>query len=335
MAAGDRASQVVENRLLARLKLRQLKLLITVGEQRNILRAATLLNVAQPAATKMIRDLEATLGMQLFERSSRGVTPTLYGEVIIRHAKLILAQVRHASEELLSLREGTTGKIAVGTLLAASPSLLPRSIVALKRERPGITVSVVEGTNDKLMPMLRVGDLDLVVGRLPEYREREGLVQEVLYDEPVSIVVRRGHPLTELATVRLADLGDQEWIMPPPETSLRRQLEQSFRRAKLELPSRAVESVSILANFTILKETDMVAALPYQVVDSQPELVRLPVDFDIGYGAIGVTLRQGTDRSPATNYFLAVLKRVAEESAADHPTTNLPPVTGGGLEVAS
>ena len=320
MAGAGRSAQAVENRLLARLKLRQLKLLIAVGEQRNILRAATLLNVAQPAATKMIRDLEGTLGMQLFERSSRGVTPTLYGDVIIRHAKLILSQVRHASEELLSLHEGTTGKIAVGTLLAAAPSLLPRSIVALKRERPGITVSVVEGTNDKLMPMLRVGDLDLVVGRLPEYREREGLVQDVLYEEPVSIVVRKDHPLTALSVVKLADLQAQEWIMPPPETSLRRQLEQSFRKAKLELPVRAVESVSILANFTILKETDMVAALPYQVVETQPDLVRLPVDFDIGYGAIGVTLRAGTDWSPATNFFLAVLKRVAAESAADHGT---------------
>ncbi|MGV3482685.1 MAG: LysR substrate-binding domain-containing protein [Sphingobium sp.] len=316
--AGEATPQVVENRLLARLKLRQLKLLITVGEQRNILRAATLLNVAQPAATKMIRDLEATLGMQLFERSSRGVTPTLYGDVIIRHAKLILAQVRHASEELLSLREGTTGKIAVGTLLAAAPSLLPRSIVALKRERPGITVSVVEGTNDKLMPMLRVGDLDLVVGRLPEYREREGLVQEMLYDEPVSIVVRRDHPLTRLPVVKLADLQAQDWIMPPPETSLRRQLEECFRKAKLELPVRAVESVSILANYAILRETDMVAAVPYQVADSQHDLVRLPVDLEIGYGAVGVTLREGVDRSPATNYFVAVLKRVAAESAAGH-----------------
>ena len=318
----DRSSQLVESRLLARLKLRQLKLLIEIGEQRNILRAATLMNVAQPAATKMIRDLEDALGMRLFDRSSRGVAPTLYGDVIIRHAKLIVAQVRHASDELLSLREGTTGKIAVGTLLAAAPSLLPRSIVALKAERPGITVTVVEGTNDKLMPMLRVGDLDLVVGRLPEYREREGLTQEALYDEPVSIVVRRGHPLTKLSVVRLADVQAQQWIMPPPETSLRRQLEERFRKARLELPAKAVESVSILANFTILKETDMVAALPYQVVDSQPDLVRLPVNFDIGFGAIGVTLRQGAEQPPATRYFLAVLKRIAAQSAADHLPRN-------------
>lgn len=318
MSGNDRSMQIVENRLLARLKLRQLKLLIAVGEQRNILRAATLLNVAQPAATKMIRDLETTLGMQLFERSSRGVAPTLYGDVVIRHAKLILSQVRHASEELLSLREGTTGKIAVGTLLAAAPVLLPRSIVALKRERPGITVSVVEGTNDKLMPMLRVGDLDLVVGRLPEFREREGLVQQVLYEEPVSIVVRKDHPLTALRVVRLADLQKQEWIMPPPETSLRRQIEQCFRQARMELPVRAVESISILANYAILRETDMVAAVPYQVAVSQPDLVRLPLDLNIGYGPVGVTLRMGDERSPATNYFLAMLRRVATEITANH-----------------
>lgn len=300
-----------ENRLLASLKLRQLRLLVAVNEQGSILRAAATLNVAQPAATKMVRDLEGALGVSLFKRSTRGVVPTLPGEVVIRHAKLILAQLRHAGDELASLTQGASGRVAVGTLLAATPHLLPRSIVALKRERPGISVSVIEGTNDKLRPMLRVGDLDLVIGRLPEYREREGLVHEVLYEEPVSIVARRGHPLARLPVVTLADLLSCEWILPPPETSLRRQLEQAFRSAGLEFPRLSIESVSILANFSLLGGTDMVAALPYQVAGSRSDLVRLPVDVDIGYGAIGVTLRRDADIAPATRCFLSVIRRVA------------------------
>lgn len=309
---------VLENHLLSRLKLKQLKLLVTVGEQKNILRAAQVLNMAQPAATKTIREIEATLGVALFERSSRGVAPTLYGEIIIRHAKLILSQLRHASEELLSLQEGTTGKIAVGTLLAAAPTLLPRSIALLKKERPNIIISVVEGTNDKLMPMLRVGDLDLVLGRLPEYREREGLTQEVLYYEPVCIVARRDHPLANRTDLTMADLADQEWILPPPQTSLRRQIESAFRKAGIEPPSRAVESVSVLTNHTLLMETDMVACMPFQVVETQEQLCRLPISLKAALGPVGVTLRSAPSLTPAALYFLGALRRVAAEMNEAH-----------------
>ena len=306
----------LENRLEARLKLKQLRLLVRAGEQHNILRAAQLLNMAQPAATKIIRDLESALGVSLFDRSSRGVTPTLYGEVIIKHSKLILAQLRHASEEIMSIKEGTTGKVTVGTLLAAAPTLLPRSILKLKQERPNISFNVVEGTNDMLMPMLRVGDLDLVLGRLPEYREREGLAQEVLYYEPVSIVARRDHPLAARETLTLAELVNEEWILPPPQTSLRRQFDAGFRKAGLEPPVRAVESISILSNHTLLLESDMIGVMPYQVVEAQHGLVRLPINFKIAAGPVGITLRNNAELTPAAASFVDILRKVASEMNA-------------------
>jgi DNA-binding transcriptional LysR family regulator len=305
--------QALENRLEARLKFKQLKLLVTAGEQKNILRAAQLLNMAQPAATKTIRELETALGVPLFERSSRGVTPTLYGEVIIKHAKLILSQLRHVTDDILSLQDGTTGKITVGTLLAAAPTLLPRSIALLKKERPNVSFSVVEGTNDKLMPMLRVGEMDLVLGRLPEHREREDLVQEVLYYEPVSVVARKDHPLASREKLTLVDLADEEWILPPPQTSLRRQIEFSFRKSGVEPPSRGVESVSILANHTLLLETDMIGVMPYQVGEMQHGLVRLPVNFKTAAGPVGITLRKNVELTSATTHFIDVLRKVAKD----------------------
>lgn len=313
--------QALENRLKSRLKLRQLKLLVAISEHGNILRAARDLNMPQPAATKSVHELEAVLDVSLFVRSSRGVTPTLYGEAIIRHAKLILSQLHHITEEITSLQGGTAGRIAVGTLLAAAPNLLPRSIAALKRDRPNISISVVEGTNDKLMPMLRVGDLDLVLGRLPEFRQRDGLAQEVLYYEPISFVARADHPLARRASLSLADLLDQDWILPPPQTSLRRQIDDSFQRQGLEPPTRAVELVSILTNHTLLLESDMIGVMPYQVVETQHGLVRLPVEVTAAAGPVGISTRQNFEPSPATAYFLSVLRRVAAEMARTH----LPP----------
>ncbi len=299
--------------VLSRLKLRHLNLLVEIAARGSIMHAAAALNVAQPAATRIVRALEAGLRQRLFRRVSRGVIPTLYGEVVIRRAKRIIGEVRHTSEELEALGEGLSGHIAIGTLLAAAPSLLPHSIIALKRDRPGITVSLVEETDEQLMPMLRLGDLDLVVGRLSERGPGEGLAQKPLYSEPISIMVRRDHPLAAQTKVNLADLQTQQWIMPPPETLLRHQIELCFRKAHLDVPERAVESISILANFSILKTTDMVAALPHGVIETESELVRLPIDFSIGSGAIGVTWRLDAEHSPAVSYFLDVLERVAKQ----------------------
>lgn len=302
-----------ENFLLSRLKLRQLKLLTVIAEEGTVLRGSQLLNIAQPAATKSIKELEDALGVELFIRSSRGVTPTLFGEVMIKHAKLILTQLRHASEELQSLDEGLSGRVYVGTLLAASPTLLPRSLALLRERRPGIAVSVSEGTIDKLMPSLRTGDLDIVLGRLPDYREREGLAQEVLYLEPIAIVAREGHPLAGKKIVTLSDLVSQAWVMPPMQTSLRRQIEVAFLREDLEPPADVIESVSILTNHTLLIETDMIAAMPHQVASVQQGLRILPVTLEATSSRIGATMRATVGLSAAAEYFMTIVREVAED----------------------
>jgi len=306
------SSSQLEYHLLHRLKFRQLKLLVTVDEQRNILKASAVLNMAQPAATKNIRDLEDVLGVSLFDRSSRGVTTTIYGEVMIKHAKLILSQIKQVSEELTSLAHGISGHINVGTLLAASPTLIPQSMLVLKKERPNISLTITEGTNDRLMPALRSGELDIVIGRLPEFREREGLSQEELYNEPISVVVRRGHPLLEKNSLTFKDLKEFDWILPPPQTSLRRQIETAFRDAGIEPPVNNFESISILTNFKLLKETDMIAAMPFQVVENNSELCRLAISLEASTTAIGVTYRTQNTPSPAVSYFIKTLKKVAQ-----------------------
>lgn len=306
-----------ENFLLSRLKLRQLRLLTAVAEEGTVLRGSQVLNIAQPAATKSIKELEDALGVQLFERSSRGVTPTDFGHVMIRHAKLILAQLRHASEEMQSLDEGLSGRVYVGTLLAASPSLLPRTLTLLRERRPGIAVTVTEGTIDRLMPSLRTGDIDVVLGRLPEHREREGLDQELLYLDSISIVARAAHPLVKRKEISLVELVDQAWIMPPPQTSLRRQLDFAFRSEGIEPPVDVIESVSILTNHSLLIATDMVAAMPTQVASVQAGLCILPIVVDAASSRIGATTRGSAALSAAADYFMSVVREVASDIRAE------------------
>ena len=306
-----------DNFLLGRLKLRQLRLLTAIADEGTVLKGSQALNIAQPAATKSIKELEDALGVQLFDRSSRGVTPTDFGRVMIKHAKLILTQLRHAGEELQSLEEGLSGRVHVGTLLAASTSLLPRALARLRERRPGIAVTVDEGTIDRLMPGLRTGDIDVVLGRLPEYREREGLRQEVLYLDTVSIMVREGHPLTQRSGLKLVDLIDQAWVMPPPQTSLRRQVDHAFRHEGLEPPNDVIESVSILTNHALLMNTEMLATMPHQVGMGQAGLTALPVVLEGANSRIGATTHAHGELSAAASYFMAIVHEIAAEIRAE------------------
>lgn len=111
----------------------------------------------------MIQDLELDFEVNLFTRTNRGVVPTGFGETLIRHGKLIIAQISNAAQELDDLSAGNAGRVVVGTLLAASTSLLPTAIELLLAERPNVAIKISEGTNEVLMPGLLSGEIDMAV----------------------------------------------------------------------------------------------------------------------------------------------------------------------------
>src|SRR4029077_3237861 len=225
------SSARLERWITRKFGLRHVELIAEIYDCRSILKASRRLNLSQPTVTKALQDVERTLGVPLFKRSNRGLEPTPYGEIFARHAKIVLAQLRHAAEELENLRAGYSGKVTVGTLLAASASILPDAIALLKKQRPGVAISIVVGTYDILLPSLLVGDLDMVLGRMPEQGRSRALLYEEFYAEPICVVARRGHPLTRKRRLGLRDLTNEAWLLPLPETSLRRQVERAFLEA--------------------------------------------------------------------------------------------------------
>ena len=306
----NRHVKIIE-RVSTRLKLKQLRLLVAIAEHSSILHAAEEIHISQPAATKLLKDLEADFNVKLFDRTNRGVVPTEFGDALVRHGKLILAQLSHAAQELDDLNEGLGGRVVVGTLLAASAKLLPHVIREIHAERPNVSIVVRDGTNDFLMPLLHSGELDMVVGRLAEYRYREELVQEILYHEEIVVVCRQKHPLARSKTVKFEVLADQDWILPPRQTTLRRQVDKEFFDRGLPSPSNPVECVSFLTNRAILLETDMIGVFPSHVVEreiSNGELAVVNCKLNISNSPVGISYRSEDALSPAATTFLAKLR---------------------------
>ncbi len=306
----------LERWITRKFRLRHVELIAELYECRSISKAARRLSLTQPTLTKALRDVERTLDLTLFERTNRGLQPTPYGEIFARHAKIVLAQLRHAAEELESLHVGYSGKVTVGTLLAASASILPDAIALLKKERPEVAISVVVGTYDILVPSLLVGDLDMVLGRLPEEGRSRALVYEEFYAEPVCLVTRRGHPLTGKRRLGLRDLSHEAWLLPLPETSLRRQIERAFLEANVPLPKNVIESVSILTNRVLLRKSDCIGVMPYHVAldDVEHQLLSiLPVKLKSIDSPVGAILRAPGALPPAAAALLKFLRLAAHE----------------------
>ena len=317
MSEQNRHIKIIE-RVSNRLKLKQLRLLVAIAEHSSILHAAEEICISQPAATKLLKDLEIDFDVQLFNRTNRGVVPTVFGEALVRHGKLILAQLSHAAQELDDLNEGLGGRVIVGTLLTASAELLPKVIRNLHEQRPNVSIVVRDGTNDFLMPLLHSGELDMVVGRLAEYRYREEVTQEILYNEKVVVVCRKGHNLADRKDIKFDELVSNDWILPSTQTTLRRQIEKEFFDRGLSSPSNPVECVSFLTNRTLLLTTDMIGIFPLHVVQKEldnGELVIIKCDLNIPESPVGVSYRREDALSPAATAFLADLRTVSSEMA--------------------
>ena len=235
-------------RSVLRLSMRHLRIVLAIADHGSLVAAAKQLHMTQPAVSKALQETEALLGVEMFSRTNRGVVPTAFGETLAAHGRLIFAQLDHANHVINDLRGGLGGRVVIGNFLVGRLRRTSCSRRSQPKERPKIAISVVVGTDDRLLPDLRLGKLDLVVGRLDEHGSPEGLSQETLIMDAACVVAGSTHPLVGRADLSLGDLLDANWILPGPETSLRRQIEAAFRAANVEPPANAIDSVSQLTN---------------------------------------------------------------------------------------
>ncbi len=307
----------IEKALLNKLKVKHLSLLTEIDRFQNVLRASKELNMTQPAASKMLQEIEDILDVSLFERGRRGVKTTPYGEIMVAQAKQLLGGVRHASEDIISLKEGISGHVTIGALLAAAPALLPSAVTSLKSTHPDILVSIQDGTNEALIAALDDDDIDLAISRMEPYIIQKDLVHEVLYEDRMCVVARLEHPKADSKDISLMELAEYQWILPGPQTMLRDQFNQIFSKAGVKPPSsKLVESVSLHMNLALLLQTEMVTFLPYHAAKPYITLgllTRLDTEFTTVYGPIGVTYKKQESLAPAARLMLDCLKKEAKK----------------------
>lgn len=297
------------------IKVQDLRMLVALDDHGTILNAANIMDLSQPAITKRLQDLERDLGVTLFHRMSRGVEPTPYGEIIIKYAHTILNQLRSAEGEVSDLADGLGGRLAVGIPVSASTDLVSEAIVDLLERRKNVQVTLVEDYNIRLIPSLKRGDLDLIVGRLPKKTQFEDINIEPFYKESLQIVVRNDHPLAKKKRVSPKELGDWHWLMPPHNSAMHIQLENFFRKKDMKMPTTSVYSLSHAGSLKVVKNQNLIATFPSESIADEVKAGNLKVlNIDLSSEAteVGIITRQSGFNSPATEMFMDIIRKIGK-----------------------
>ncbi len=242
------------------MKLHHLHEIVAIDERGSIRAAARHLNVAQPALTRSLAELERELGAPLFERHARGVVATPIGQAVVRRAAAILHDVRRTREEVAQMRGATTGTVAVGLSVAAHIALLPPTLRPFRTRHPEVRLHIVEGVYPTLEPHFRDGALDFSIGPDPGSGLLAGLSREVLTEGRRVILCRQGHPLA--AAGSLADLAGADWMTTSITSDAADEMGRLFEEHGLPPPRLAVRAQSALTLMTCLASSDLLAMVP-------------------------------------------------------------------------
>lgn len=298
----------------SRLKIRQLALIVHLDEQRSVQKAASAAGMTQPAASKLLREIETELGTSLFERHARGVIPTWYGEILVRRARAVLSELSLAQDEVDALQSGLSGQAAIGTILNPGVNLVPAAVGLLKQRHPGLQVSIEVDYSRPLVERLLQGNLDVIVARILDSHGADELCFEPLKDERHSVIAGVQHPLHKRRDVKLEELVDQTWILPPAGSVLRGHLASLFLQSGLSLPANVVQTTSLPVIIALLRTTNMIAPVPDDAMRacfSPPEITMLIEDLGVSMGPFGIITQRRRKLSPGAEFAVATLRELA------------------------
>lgn len=344
----------------ARLKHRHLLVLAALGETSNINHAAEGLGISQPAVSKLLKELEEGVGVALFVRHARGVTPTVYGETLIRYSLDMLTTMDNAFDEVNAIRQGLSGHVRLGTVLTPCADLIPEAINRIRATHPNLEITIRTASSDDLLSSLRDGTLDIIIARqqqaythlnfhyepmyrkplfhqpqypTPVYPEKlksdspffadsnypDPVYSEPMFPEPILVCARRTHPLiTAGKRLTLADLLNNEWVLPPSGSVMRAEFEVMFQRNGMRLPNHIVTAENLLIVTNLLEKNNMLTLLPeavmshynkYGMMGQVPLEVRLQRELGRSLEPYGLIHRGENILSPASRAVLELLRK--------------------------
>lgn len=309
------------------LSLRHLRIVAGLAETGQIGSAAEVMSITQPAASRLLAEAERITGHKIHIRAGRGVDLTPQGKALALRAARILTELDDVSRDMDEIETGATGHVRLGAVTGPALDRVLPALQSAWQDLPGMTTEVEVGASDALGNMLLAGRLDFALARLPLHLEASRFAWQPMAEEPVSLVVRRGHPLLAARTP-LTDHPDQrksphkpnppltaealmgyDWLLPGPGAILRTTVLTRLTALGLPHPKARLATSSFLLTLTLLRQSDAIAPMASAVADSfagpaasdtpaNSPYVELPIDLGFRVEPYGLLTRAGSTMTP-------------------------------------
>jgi len=297
---------------------RRLQYFLAVYDHGSLGRAAASLNLTQPALSKSIHQLEGTLKVKLFDRTSKGLVPTIYGETLSLHARAVQSELRHAEREIALMTGAAKGEVRIGVTPSIATSVMPRVASIVYAERPGLQLTVIEALVQNHAPALRRGELDLFLGGWARGMDSD-LATEVVRSDTVGVCARAGHPLAA-GRVRVPRLVAYPWVLPPHTEFWLDHLDRTFVSAGLPPPPPAVISNSASFITSMVRGGDFLTYLPSLLVRHDRTAERLTMlnvpELDVSID-VNVTYRARTVLPATVEAVIDAIRQVCATGVDD------------------
>ncbi|MDW4498932.1 LysR family transcriptional regulator [Sulfitobacter sp. D35] len=247
------------------LKPNQMRLLIRVAETGKLQAAADAMGMSQPAASRMLSDLERTAGGPMFRRHPKGMELTEVGGIFVRRARAILAEFDALETEVTDVRDGRVGTVRVGSVTGPAAGTLVPALRNVRATAPNIEPTVEVGTSADLFRGLEEDRFDFILARPPADYDTRHFRLLPARSEVVTLVVHRGHPLLGRRGLGLADMADYEWIIQQRGNPIRSAVENAFHMAGIPIPGMITSSSSLLVMLALIENSTAIAPQSHEV----------------------------------------------------------------------
>jgi len=307
------------DRIGRRLKLRDLHILLAVVQCGSMAKAAGQLSVSNPVVSKAIADLEHVLGVRLLDRGPHGVEPTIYGRALLDRGLSAFDELKQAVNHIEFLADPTAGEVRIGSSIAIASSLIAAVVDRLFQRHPRLVFNLVAAESALTYRALEERKVDLVVARIFRPVAEEQMNAELLYDEQDIVVAGAQNPWTRRRKVKLADLMNEAWVLPPPDSLSGSLIGEAFRASGLDFPKATVLCSTVPVRNALLATGRFLTIIPNFVLafssSDNPSLKRLPVDLPTTSRPVGILTLKKRTLSPAAQLFIDHARQVAKALA--------------------
>ncbi len=287
-------------RLLSRLRFRQLEMVIAIVEAGSLRAAAVTLRISQPAVSKSLDELESTFGFPLFERSTRGLRPTAEGTIVVAAARAMIDDLEYWRLEATRRIQDDAPLLRLGAPPSVMRVLVPPLLAQVRAHNLPIRIELTEARVRVLIEDVLAERLDVLLTSVhatviatPEAR---ALRFELVHEEEQAVVAVAGHRLARASRVAWRELRDEPWVLPDPTSFIRQIVDSAFVRAGLTLPPPAIQSFNPATNLAMVRAGLGLSVVPRSDLQREPELVELKVHPGLQPAPIGLLYRAGKGR---------------------------------------